>query len=359
MRRKVLRAALVVVLATGATAYASLEKSVVVNVEGRPVAVRTFAFSVGDALRRAGISIGPADRVEPAVSADLRDGLVIRVFRAKPITILLDGKPRRVIVTSLTVDDVLSEINVRGSLADSVRPSRSARVEGGMTITYRRAVAVRVAHDGKTERVITNAATVGRVLAELGVERGPKDKVRPGLGVAPSAGMVIRVLRVGVRVEQVEQTIAFDTTRRRDARLEYGLRRTAQAGRPGLRVLRYRSVYVDGIRVSRRLLGSKVARPARDRVISIGAHFPRCRCDRGSQSGTASWYGASGLTAAHRTLPMGTVVRVRNLANGRTVTVVIRDRGPYGKGRIIDLSDAAFARLAPLGKGLIRVEIEW
>jgi rare lipoprotein A len=56
---------------------------------------------------------------------------------------------------------------------------------------------------------------------------------------------------------------------------------------------------------------------------------------------------------------MGTVVRVTNLANGRTVNVVIRDRGPFIDGRIIDLSDTAFAQIGSLGSGTARVRIEW
>ena len=55
------------------------------------------------------------------------------------------------------------------------------------------------------------------------------------------------------------------------------------------------------------------------------------------------------LTAAHRSLPFGTIVRVTNLQNGRTVMVRINDRGPFGKGRIIDLSPAAAQQLHFLG----------
>lgn len=82
--------------------------------------------------------------------------------------------------------------------------------------------------------------------------------------------------------------------------------------------------------------------------------------------GTASWYGpgfrgkrtASGepfddsdLTAAHRTLPFGSRVRVRNVRNGREVVVRINDRGPWKRGRVIDLSKAAAAALDMLQAG--------
>jgi len=63
------------------------------------------------------------------------------------------------------------------------------------------------------------------------------------------------------------------------------------------------------------------------------------------------------LTAAHKTLPIGSKVIVRNLNNGKTVTVRINDRGPFVKGRIIDLTQVAFSRIASLDKGVTKVEI--
>lgn len=89
--------------------------------------------------------------------------------------------------------------------------------------------------------------------------------------------------------------------------------------------------------------------------------------------GVASWYGeqfhgkqaANGelfdmeaLTAAHRTLPLGSMVRVVNLANGKHVHVRINDRGPYVNGRILDLSHAAAAHLGMVEGGLSVVQVE-
>ena len=90
------------------------------------------------------------------------------------------------------------------------------------------------------------------------------------------------------------------------------------------------------------------------------------------QTGQASWYGheggnktangeryhPGGLTAAHRTLPMGTRVRVTNNRNGRSVVVRINDRGPFTGGRIIDLSEGAAAAIGIKGSGVGNVTIE-
>jgi rare lipoprotein A len=66
---------------------------------------------------------------------------------------------------------------------------------------------------------------------------------------------------------------------------------------------------------------------------------------------------ASGLTAAHRTLPFGTMVRVTNTSNGRSVVVRINDRGPFVKGRIIDLTPGAAHAIGIAGLGAVTVDV--
>lgn len=92
-----------------------------------------------------------------------------------------------------------------------------------------------------------------------------------------------------------------------------------------------------------------------------------------SQAGLASWYGAHGqnaltasgepfdpnaMTAAHPSLPFGTVIRVTRISNGRMVKVRVNDRGPYTGGRILDLSVLAAKRLGMIQAGEAEVRIE-
>jgi len=78
----------------------------------------------------------------------------------------------------------------------------------------------------------------------------------------------------------------------------------------------------------------------------------------GRRTASGEIYDEKDLTAAHRTLPFGTKVRVTHLANGREVVVTINDRGPFTKGRVIDLSREAARRLHLLEDGIARVRIE-
>ncbi|CAN7238724.1 septal ring lytic transglycosylase RlpA family protein [Phenylobacterium sp. LjRoot219] len=99
---------------------------------------------------------------------------------------------------------------------------------------------------------------------------------------------------------------------------------------------------------------------------------PQPRLGR-AQVGFASWYGrafagrrtASGerfdpndMTAAHRTLPLGTIARVTNTETGHWVHVEVNDRGPYAHGRILDLSRQAAARLGMVNDGVARVKVQ-
>lgn len=78
--------------------------------------------------------------------------------------------------------------------------------------------------------------------------------------------------------------------------------------------------------------------------------------DRPTASGEI--YQSAEETAAHRTLPFGSLVRVTNLKNGKSLVVRINDRGPFVRGRVIDLSRAAFESIGHASDGLLHVEIE-
>jgi rare lipoprotein A len=104
-------------------------------------------------------------------------------------------------------------------------------------------------------------------------------------------------------------------------------------------------------------------------IFSLGACSPKI-----SQTGKASYYAdkfngrktANGetfrnskLTAAHKTLPFGTRVRVTNLSNGRSVRVRINDRGPFVAGRIIDLSKKAAKKIDMVNAGVQEVKVKY
>ena len=111
-------------------------------------------------------------------------------------------------------------------------------------------------------------------------------------------------------------------------------------------------------------------RAGRTRVASLGSDSGSSWSGGGSSNGVASfywqpqrvasggWFNPNAMTAAHKTLPFGTRVRVTHASNGRSVIVRINDRGPYIRGRTIDLSRAAASVIGMTGQGVARIRME-
>lgn len=118
--------------------------------------------------------------------------------------------------------------------------------------------------------------------------------------------------------------------------------------------------------------GAIVPPTQRPYQINGKTYYPLPSAEGFSESGLASWYGKDfhgkktsngetydmfGMTAAHKTLPMNTFLLIKNLENGKEITVRVNDRGPFVKGRIIDLSNTGAREIGMLEKGTARVQI--
>lgn len=216
-------------------------------------------------------------------------------------------------------------------------------------------------YGGSNQGVITTwAGTVSEILDQLkkekGIEVGKDDVVKPARDtkLIRSDLFVLEITPVqDTEISEIEE-ISFRTVVTRDNQLELGREVLDQRGRDGIKTLKYaihREMLNDRwVETDRKLISTEVTRePVEQReihgtkIITYG-------------TGQASFYDSA--VAAHRTLPFGTKVRVVNLANGKSVIVTIGDRGPFVPGRIIDLSRSAFSQIAPLGQGVITVEVQ-
>ncbi|MGH2650304.1 MAG: RlpA-like double-psi beta-barrel domain-containing protein, partial [Actinomycetota bacterium] len=171
-------------------------------------------------------------------------------------------------------------------------------------------------------------------------------------------GASVKFVDIDLRTRDVVVPIPFHTLTSYSATLTPGTEKITQSGSTGRMLVTYRVTLVDGRVARKTVLARKVLQTAVPTLRVVG------RADsvvHGSETGEASWYGfapGSGFTAAHPWLPFGTVVTVTYVATGTSIEVVINDRGPFG-GRIIDLSDEAFAALAPLSQGVMNVRLTW
>ncbi len=277
--------------------------------------------------------------------------------QAIPIPITTDPRhPVEVYIAPLfvrTLPAVLEAISTTSVPEDRVQmvPPASYGLGGQLVIT--RALPVMVTDAGTTTTFRTWAETVGDLLTEQKVELGDRDRVVPLLETQLGLEQAIIITRVSVVEVKKTETIAFTSKTINDPETPRGQQQIVQKGEKGSRVLTYQVTRENSQETGRKLLKTDVTKEPVAEIVSVGTKVQVLG------SGRATWYDPpwSGLTAAHNTLPKGTMVDVVNIANGKRVTVKINDRGIQSDA-VIDLSPEAFRELATLGTGVISVRLE-
>ena len=99
-------------------------------------------------------------------------------------------------------------------------------------------------------------------------------------------------------------------------------------------------------------------RLVKNATVQTGYASYYAKCLQGRRTASGEICNLSNYTAAHRSLPLGTMVRVTMIQNGKNVIVKVNDRGPYVRGRVIDLSLAAAKKLGMMHAGVAKVKIE-
>jgi rare lipoprotein A len=349
IRKSVENATLALVVLIVGSAYLALQKHVTLVVDGRPESVRTMSGSVGELLHSEGIVLDGGVVVEPPAATPLADGMTVVVDT--------EGFAAPVLRAPSDVGVWVVE-GVSGPLLRVAVPPTENWFSAGDAVGSPRVVDARVVVKGKAHDVLTNATTVRGLLSAMGIEPDRSDRVHPSPRTPLHAGELVRFVDVSFRTREVRVPIPFTTTTTTSRELSPGEIKIVRSGRDGEMLETYRVKLVDGEVVKRTLLFQRVAEAPVAEQRLVGPPDPPIAS--GTEAGDASWYYApgNGFTAAHPWLPFGTVVTVTNVANGKSVQVVINDRGPFG-GRIIDLSPEAFSAIAPLSQGICRVRLSW
>ncbi|ADE00635.1 septal ring lytic transglycosylase RlpA family protein [Cutibacterium acnes] len=377
--------------AGGLTMVQALDRDTVTfSVDGVSQQAKVKPGTVKQALAQQGITVGPHDDVQPSLDSEIHDGQVITVNYGRRVVVTIDGKKVVRWTTAKNVAEVLAQLN-QSDPDNLVSVSRSLDISrAGLSFSMQTAKDVTVTIGGKTQK-ITAVGTVADALKAAKVEVDSSDAVNPGLGTPLSDGMKITLTMVDQKSQKRRVAVPFSTKKVEDSSLPKGEIKVITKGVNGINEETWTVVFKDGKKVSEKKVSSKVVNAPVTQVVKVGtktasSSSPSTRSSSASHRSTASQssgpvtsgttclastYGegdgtaggptASGetfdpsaFTAASKTLPLGSTIRVTNVSNGRTVTVRINDRGPYVGGRCLDLSTAAMNAIAP-GQGLVTV----
>ncbi|MBP9727906.1 MAG: G5 domain-containing protein [Candidatus Moranbacteria bacterium] len=258
-------------------------------------------------------------------------------------------------VTEKTVGEFLDAHQLPLREKETVFPPLETTLTPGMKIFVARTHEIAIEVDGAKRSFSVHATSVGEALLEAGVTTDEDDIVKPERGEFASRNMVITITRVKIEEQVVEKAVAFEKKTNEDDDLSWRKTVVTQKGEKGLDRLVYRVSTHDGKEVNRKLVRTERVKEPVTEIVTQGTEVKLGK----SHTGGASWYAWTGtLAAANPWLPKGSYVKVTNLENGKSVIVVINDRGPFVPGRIIDLDKVAFAKIASVGAGVINVKME-
>jgi uncharacterized protein YabE (DUF348 family) len=195
----------------------------------------------------ASLSSAPPPAEAPPVPVSLE------VRRAVPFSVIEGGQRLELRSSRETVATALRDVGVRLGPGDRVQPSLDAELTAGLSIRVDHAAQVVVTlPEGKTI-LYTLAATVGEALSEGGVDLPAKYRLEPGAETPVTLGLIVHVIGISEEQELEEERIEGRTLYQPDPSLPYGQRRVVQ-GRDGVHYRQYRAVYEDGRLISRELI---------------------------------------------------------------------------------------------------------
>lgn len=197
----------------------------------------------------------------------------ISIRRARAVTIDDAGEQTRIRTVAATVGEALFEAGFRLYLADTVTPDLSSPITEGLMIRIARSQPLSIIADGVTLETRTQGATVGDALASAGVALLGLDYAIPDEDSALVAGMTIRVIRVTEQVEIEQSIIPFETVYQADGELELDQRVVRQEGQNGIQQTNIRIRYENGVEISRTPEGSSVALAPINRVVAYGTRI--------------------------------------------------------------------------------------
>jgi uncharacterized protein YabE (DUF348 family) len=254
----------------GATvAWANVDKTVTVRVDGEVQKIHTVAGSVRGVLAVAHYPVGEHDVVAPDLDARVHNGSQIVLRRGRLLHLDVDGLPRDIWVTTPTVADALTQLGYPDTDYSSV--SRDARLPLSPTaIALRAPKRVRITADGRTRTVTTTAPTVTALLGELGTAVGPQDMLSAVANSPLRDGESIDVTRIKSNNVVRNHPVPFPITSVGDPAMYVGASKLVRHGKNGVEAVTTAVVFVDGTVVGKTIVRRVVTIPPLPAILHVG-----------------------------------------------------------------------------------------
>lgn len=268
--------ALGMAVAVGGIVHASTYDDLVsVDIDGVVTDVRTESETVDQVLAERGIELDPSTQVSPALTTDIDDGDVIKVRRAKAVTLVVDGKISQQVVHDVDVESALQTLGVqpRNGASLSMELDERLGLDGNsLVVSNPKRVTLKVG--GKKRAVRTSAPTMESLLAQEGITVGRLDEVKPGLGSYLKPRQALQVVRIKKVTRMERLPVDYQVSYTDDSSLFRGDTEVVKEGRMGLDRARVELILADGEVRERRIISRSSVRPPITEVLKRGTKDP-------------------------------------------------------------------------------------
>lgn len=261
--------------AGGQRVVASDSHLVVFSHDKKQETLPTRAKTVDEFLKRVDVKLNEGDVVEPSLDTKILDEKFrINIYRARPVTVIDDGKKTFAFSAATTARSVASQAGLQVYPEDKIESQMETNFlkDGaiGEKVIIDRAVPTNLNLYGTQVPVRTHAETVGDLLKEKKVELAKDDTVQPALDTPITPQTQIFVVRNGSQVVTVEESIPMETQTIEDPKLSFGTTAIRQKGSPGKRLVTYQLDLQNGKEKARKVIQSVVAQEPVKQIVARG-----------------------------------------------------------------------------------------
>jgi len=287
--------------------------------------VKTHGSTVADLLDEAGIHVGEHDYLSHHQDTKLTDGMEIVYKQAEKIQLTVDGNTETHYTIEDTVGEFFSSIDFELGTYDVSSHDEDEAIEADMEINVKKAFEIEVV-DGKDKDTFwTIEQTVEQFLEENNITLNKLDKVKPKKNKVITKDTKLEITRIVEKEKVVEEAIAFETVKEKDASLEKGKKKVTKEGKDGLAKVTYKITKENGKEVDREVIEEEILEKPVKQIVKVGTKEPATPSASGMPAGSgevltmeATGYGrdcagCSGITA--------TGIDIRNNPNIKVISV--------------------------------------
>ncbi|WP_163102933.1 G5 and 3D domain-containing protein [Peribacillus alkalitolerans] len=346
---------IVFIAVTGTMFYHGTKKTVAISIDGQEKIVKTHANTINDILKDLEIKVSAEDYLYPSGSTEVKDQLQVVWKPAKQITLIQNGKEKKIWTTAETVGELLKESKLEVKKEDHITPSLDTELQGNMKVAFEKSFLLHMV-DGtkKVNQVWSTSTTVADFLKHQGIVLNELDRVVPGLQDYVQENGTVKIVRVEKVTDVVEEPINFAVISKKDSSLSKGKEKVVTEGKKGIKSKQFEVIKENGKEVKRTLLSEKILKEKQDQVVAVGTKVLVAQVSRGTSENssgrelyvnstayTANCSGCSGVTATGY-----------NLKNNPSAKVIAVDPSVIPLGTKVYVEGYGYAVAADTGSAI-------